>query len=68
MPRRAGTGNNGKLQATILKKCDRTYHRPETNKEAARRIPGQADQDAGREPLPDGGCAPAGYRYDPGAL
>jgi hypothetical protein len=23
MPRRAGTGYNGKLQATILKKCDR---------------------------------------------
>src|SRR5580693_4137224 len=32
MSRRAGTGNNGKLQATILKKCDRTYHRPVTNK------------------------------------
>ena len=35
MSRRAGTGNNGRLQATILKKCDRTYHRPETNKQCA---------------------------------
>jgi Phage integrase family len=35
MSRRAGTGNNGKLQATVLKKCDRTYHRPETNKQCA---------------------------------
>jgi hypothetical protein len=25
MPRRAGTGNNGKLQATILKKCSTGY-------------------------------------------
>jgi len=33
--RRVGTGNNGKLQATILKKCDRTYHRPETNRQCA---------------------------------
>ena len=32
MSRRAATGNNGKLQATVLKKCDRTYHRPATNK------------------------------------
>jgi hypothetical protein len=31
MSRRAGTGNNGKLQA-IFKKCDRTYYRPQTNK------------------------------------
>jgi hypothetical protein len=35
MSRRAGTGNNGKLQATIFKKCDRTYHRPQTNKQCA---------------------------------
>ncbi len=35
MSRRVGSGNNGKLQATILKKCDRTYHRPETNKQCA---------------------------------
>ena len=35
MPRRAGTGNNGKLQATVLKKCDHAYHRPETNKQCA---------------------------------
>ena len=35
MSRRAGTGNNGKLQATILKKCDRTYHRPGTNMQCA---------------------------------
>ncbi len=35
MSRRAGTGNNGKLQATILKKCDRTYHRPQTNRQCA---------------------------------
>jgi hypothetical protein len=35
MSRRVGTGNNGKLQATILKKCDRTYHRPETNRQCA---------------------------------
>jgi hypothetical protein len=35
MSRPAGTGNNGKLQATVLKKCDRTYHRPETNKQCA---------------------------------
>jgi hypothetical protein len=26
---------SGKLQATIFKKCDRTYHRPETNKMCA---------------------------------
>jgi hypothetical protein len=35
MPRRAGAGNNGKLQATVLKKCDRTYHRPGSNKQCA---------------------------------
>lgn len=35
MSSRAGTGNNGKLQATVLKKCDRTYHRPATNKQCA---------------------------------
>ncbi len=35
MPRRTGTGNNGKLQATIFKKCDRGYHRPETNRQCA---------------------------------
>jgi integrase len=35
MSPRAGTGNNGKLQATIFKKCDRTYHRPATNKQCA---------------------------------
>ncbi len=32
MSRRAAAGNNGKLQASVLKKCDRTYHRPATNK------------------------------------
>lgn len=35
MPRQAGTGNNGKLQATILKKCNRAYHRPGTNRQCA---------------------------------
>jgi hypothetical protein len=35
MPRRAAAGNNGKLQATVLKKCDRSYHRPATNKQCA---------------------------------
>jgi hypothetical protein len=35
MSRRAGTGNNGKLQAAVLKKCDRAYHRPQTNKQCA---------------------------------
>jgi hypothetical protein len=35
MPRRAAVGNNGKLQASVLKKCDRTYHRPLTNKQCA---------------------------------
>ncbi len=35
MARRAGTDNNGKLQATVLKKCDRAYHRPETNRQCA---------------------------------
>jgi hypothetical protein len=35
MPRRAGTGNNGKLQATVLKKCSTEYHRPETNRQCA---------------------------------
>jgi hypothetical protein len=35
MSRRAAAGNNGKLQATVLKKCDRSYHRPQTNKACA---------------------------------
>ncbi len=35
MSRQAGTGNNGKLQATILKKCDRSLHRPPTNQQCA---------------------------------
>ena len=35
MSRRAGTGNNGRLQAIIFKKCDRGYHRPQTNKQCA---------------------------------
>ena len=35
MARRVGAGNNGKLQATIFKKCDRAYHRPETNRQCA---------------------------------
>ncbi len=35
MARRAGTGNNGRLQASVLKKCDRAYHRPATNKQCA---------------------------------
>jgi hypothetical protein len=35
MSQRAARGTNGKLQATILKRCDRAYHRPETNKGCA---------------------------------
>jgi hypothetical protein len=35
MPRRAAAGNNGKLQASVLKKCDRSYHRPATNRQCA---------------------------------
>ena len=35
MSQRAARGTNGRLQATILKKCDRAYHRPETNKGCA---------------------------------
>ena len=35
MSGRAGTGNKGKLQATIFKKCDRSYHRPQTNRQCA---------------------------------
>jgi hypothetical protein len=32
---RSAKGTSGKLQATIFEKCDRTYHRPETNKGCA---------------------------------
>jgi integrase len=42
MPRRAGTGSNGKLQATVFKKCDRSAHSPETNKGCAARDRGEA--------------------------
>ncbi len=35
MSQRAAKGTSGNLQATILKKCDRSYHRPETNKGCA---------------------------------
>ncbi|MCW2938610.1 MAG: site-specific integrase [Actinomycetia bacterium] len=33
MRERSPRAANGKLQATVFKKCDRTYHRPETNKQ-----------------------------------
>ena len=32
MASRTGTGNSGKLQGTIFKKCDRAAHRPDSNK------------------------------------
>jgi hypothetical protein len=35
MSQRAVSGNNGKLQATILKKCSREFHRLGTNKQCA---------------------------------
>jgi hypothetical protein len=35
MSRRGGTGNNGRLQATFVKKCSAEYHRPETNRQCA---------------------------------
>jgi hypothetical protein len=35
MPKGASKNANGQLQATILKKCDRSNHRPETNKGCA---------------------------------
>jgi hypothetical protein len=35
MRERSPRGTNGKLQAAILKKCDRTYHRPDSNKQCA---------------------------------
>ena len=34
-PQRAAKGTSGTLQSVILKKCDRTYHRPESNKACA---------------------------------
>ena len=35
MPRKSSTVANGLIQAVILKKCDRTGHRPESNKQCA---------------------------------
>ena len=35
MSRKAAKGQNTLVQATIFKKCDRTYHRPESNKGCA---------------------------------
>ncbi|MCW2930190.1 MAG: hypothetical protein JWM19_1152 [Actinomycetia bacterium] len=35
MRERSPRGTNGRLQATIVKKCDRTYHRPDSNKQCA---------------------------------
>ncbi|MDQ2814499.1 MAG: tyrosine-type recombinase/integrase [Actinomycetota bacterium] len=32
MPHRSSTAKNTLVQATIFKKCDRTYHKPESNK------------------------------------
>lgn len=42
MPKGTPKNANGQLQATILKKCDRTGHRPETSKACAGRDAGQA--------------------------
>src|ERR1700761_9587534 len=35
MPHRTSTVKNTLVQATIFKKCDRTYHKPDTNKGCA---------------------------------
>ena len=35
MPRTAVTAHNTLVQATIFKKCDRSYHKPGTNKGCA---------------------------------
>ena len=35
MPKKASTEANGIIQATILKKCDRSNHKPQTNKACA---------------------------------
>jgi integrase len=35
MPRRAATNQNTLVQATVFKKCDRAYHKPESNKGCA---------------------------------
>jgi hypothetical protein len=35
MAQRSGSGKNGRLQATVLKKCSTEYHRPATNKGCA---------------------------------
>jgi integrase len=35
MPSKAAKGQNALVQATVFKKCDRTYHKPETNRACA---------------------------------
>ncbi len=35
MPHRASTAQNALVQATIFKKCDRSYHKPDSNKGCA---------------------------------
>jgi hypothetical protein len=35
MPRKSSSAPNALVQATVFKKCDRSYHRPDSNKGCA---------------------------------
>ena len=59
MPKGTSKNANGQLQATILKKCDRTGHRPETSKACAARDAGEAGDLSAHVRAVPGGEVPA---------